>query len=328
MSRPTTPEEILPAVRAALASPDARLGRHRASIRFDLASVGFRVGIRPDGVDVFDDLAGDGPLVRMPAERFLSIIDGSTDLHLLFLRDEVEIVPKEDVEAQLLAKGALVRLVAALSVDGSLEGTLIETLYREMDVRTYRSSIPAPCGQRLYDLVRKQKPEHTLEIGLAHGLSTLCIALALEHNGAGTHYANDPFQRTSFKSSGLKNVERAGLSHRVVHLEKPDYVALPELLAQGKRFQLVFIDGCHFADYTMVDFFYSDLLLDDGGLLLIDDAHLAEVDLVVQYVLDKRASSYELVQEQTTERMAVLRRRGPDARNEAGLKLVERPRVA
>ena len=42
--------------------------------------------------------------------------------------------------------------------------------------------------------------------------------------------------------------------------------------ASGQRIDFAFIDGWHTFDYAMIDFFYVDLLLKPGGVLVIDDA--------------------------------------------------------
>lgn len=47
---------------------------------------------------------------------------------------------------------------------------------------------------------------------------------------------------------------------------------LPALEAAGRRVDFAFIDGWHTFDYAMVDFFYIDLLLRPGGVLVLDDA--------------------------------------------------------
>jgi len=59
-------------------------------------------------------------------------------------------------------------------------------------------------------------------------------------------------------------------------IEEPSYLALPLLLAdvQTKRaepFDLIFVDGMHLCDYTLVDNFFAALLLRPGGILLLDD---------------------------------------------------------
>lgn len=66
-------------------------------------------------------------------------------------------------------------------------------------------------------------------------------------------------------------VRRAGLQQRFTLIEKPSHLGLPALLAEGRKFDFIFIDGWHSFDYAFVDYYYSDLLLNDGGVLVFDD---------------------------------------------------------
>ena len=49
------------------------------------------------------------------------------------------------------------------------------------------------------------------------------------------------------------------------------YIALPKLLEKYKYnyFDFIFIDGFHTFDYTLVDFFFSNLLLKINGIIVI-----------------------------------------------------------
>ncbi len=55
------------------------------------------------------------------------------------------------------------------------------------------------------------------------------------------------------------------------------YKALPDAVTRKEKYQLIFIDGWHTFDYTLVDFFYADLLLELGGFLVFDDVQLPAV---------------------------------------------------
>jgi len=49
---------------------------------------------------------------------------------------------------------------------------------------------------------------------------------------------------------------------------------------------MIFIDGWHTFDYTLLDLFYSFLLLKKNGYIVIDDALHPGVNKVVKYVQD------------------------------------------
>lgn len=145
-------------------------------------------------------------------------------------------------------------------------------------------------GKMLYDLVNDNEMKLTLEVGCAMGTSALYITQALAENGkGGKHIAIDPNQSTQYKSIGSTSVERAGLSGQFELMEEPSYLALPKLLERQRRgelgkFDLIFIDGWHTFDYTLVDFFYADLLLAKHGILLLDDIRHPGVARVLSYV--------------------------------------------
>jgi len=293
-------------------------------VRFDLGALRFRLDVTPDGAKLVRADEDDNrpcPTFAMPPDDLVDLFSGRADLHVRRTRDEIAL-SAPDAEQALVAHALLARLIAAVAMPDELRGTVLEDIYRTMNPRVFMSAIPITSSRRLYEMVRELKPERTLEVGFANGISTLAIAYGLEHNGRGRHYANDPFQHEHYRDAGLKNLARAGLSERVTHLERPDYLELPKLLEQGLVFDLIFIDGCHFLDYTMVDFFYADRLLVPGGCLLIDDVHLEEVDHVVRFIAERRSESYELQGRRSSERLAVFQKIDDDRRSERGLRFV------
>ena len=90
-----------------------------------------------------------------------------------------------------------------------------------------------------------------------------------------------------------KGVKEFGLDKRSKCIMKKSYEALPELLKKEK-FDFIFIDGWHTFDYTLIDFFYSNLLLKIGGIILIDDALHRGVGKSVQY-FDKNYLFYKRI---------------------------------
>jgi predicted O-methyltransferase YrrM len=152
--------------------------------------------------------------------------------------------------------------------------------------------IPREEGDLLYSLVRASRPNLTVEVGMANGLSTLFIAQALKDNGHGTHVAIDPFQSTDWKGAGLELLRKAGLVDRVELIEKPSHQALPELEQAGRTAEFVLIDGSHMFDYVIADFVCSDRLLAVGGLMAFDDSDWAAIRSAIRYILANRR--YEL----------------------------------
>lgn len=141
---------------------------------------------------------------------------------------------------------------------------------------------------RLYELICEHMPKRVLEIGMANGTSSIVISEALKTNGGGSLTSIDPYQSKSidsggFASQGLTNLSALGLDAGHTLIEKPDYLALPELLADGQTFDFILVDGYHSFDYTFIDVFYADLLLKCQGVLCIHDSTMPAVYKVLKY---------------------------------------------
>ena len=140
-------------------------------------------------------------------------------------------------------------------------------------------------AQRLYDLVRARRPEVTVELGFAHGISALAIAQALEDNGCGTHHVVDPFENSHFEGVGLTSIDRAGLRDRVVFHEAYAEEVVPSL----PRTSFAFIDSSHLFDLTLMDFILVDKRLDVGGLIGFHDLWLPGLVKALRYIVTNRA---------------------------------------
>jgi predicted O-methyltransferase YrrM len=146
------------------------------------------------------------------------------------------------------------------------------------------SAISPAEGFHLYDLIKRNGYRDILEVGMANGLSTLYMAQALADNGAGNLTSIDPFQSTQWKSVGIHNITEAKLSDYHNLIEKKSYIALPELLTDEKKYDMIFIDGMHLFDYTLLDVFYATLLCKDGGVIIIDDILHKAPAKVIKYI--------------------------------------------
>lgn len=106
----------------------------------------------------------------------------------------------------------------------------------------------------------------------------------MKDNGGGEVLSIDPFQSSQWGNTAVTQCRRAGLGDIVHVVEEKSLLALPRLLAEGRRFEFVFIDGMHLFDYTLVDFFYADQLLDVGGVVCVDDARHVAVGCCIEYL--------------------------------------------
>ena len=148
------------------------------------------------------------------------------------------------------------------------------------------SAISREEGSLLLDLIRNDPSIcKTLEIGCAYGLSSLFIVAGLAGRPAAHHTIIDPFQYKNWKGVGIHNLKRAGFEAFTL-VEKRSEFALPEILESGEEaFDLVFIDGFHTFDHTLVDCFYATRLLRPGGYLVVDDVSMPSIRKVLDYLL-------------------------------------------
>lgn len=160
--------------------------------------------------------------------------------------------------------------------------------HRGMDGQLYMldgiTRIVEEEGQVLAELHRQNRPDLSIEIGLAYGFSTLFILDAMQEGEYGHHIAIDPGADTAWNGIGLRAVKEAGLSDRFHWIKATSAEALPEMQRSGKRAQFIYIDGAHLFDYALVDFFLADKLLDVGGIIAIDDMWMPALKRMVSYV--------------------------------------------
>jgi predicted O-methyltransferase YrrM len=142
-------------------------------------------------------------------------------------------------------------------------------IYIDSKIKKIHSGIKSPEMETIINLISNNNIENCLEIGMVFGTSAVTILSNKKCN----LISIDPYQSTQWESYGKKLVNELGYSDRHELIEKKSYVALPELLDKYTgHFDYIFIDGFHTFDYTLVDFFYSNLLLKVGGIIMIDDA--------------------------------------------------------
>lgn len=159
-------------------------------------------------------------------------------------------------------------------------------------------------------LVQENACRRTLEVGFAYGFSAISI-LSGSRGVAGAHHtAIDPFQ-PRWDNNGPKVVEHFGFKN-YDYIDDFSALALPKLVEKKREFDFIFIDGSHKFDAILVDFYMSDLLLVDGGIIALDDTWMKSTKVVVDFV--ERNLNYETIA-RDTENTAVFRKCGPDIRN-------------
>ncbi len=176
----------------------------------------------------------------------------------------------------------------AEAVHVSQEMMMSREVGREIETESFFDAISLDEALEIYSAVRAIGPEHSAEIGFCCAGSGLAILKGLEDQGRGMHHVCDPYQSSYAKNAGLRNVERAGLAHRLHFQEKfPEEIvpALPPL-------QFVFIDASHLFDISILDFVLADKKLDVGGVVAFHDLWMPSLQKLVRYILANR--NYEI----------------------------------
>lgn len=148
-------------------------------------------------------------------------------------------------------------------------------------------------GLALREWVRSEGAVRTLETGLGFAISTLFIFEGLLANGPEVrHVASDPYQltglpvhSTTYAGVGLQTLEDAGVRDLVEFYAEESQITLPRLLAEGRHFDLAFLDGNHRFEGVLLDLVYSGRLLEEGGVVFVDDVQLPGVRRAVNFCL-------------------------------------------
>lgn len=135
-------------------------------------------------------------------------------------------------------------------------------------------------------VILKEKPVSTLEIGLALGASALTFLGSLQEvNDADFfHTAIDPFQNSQWQGIGVDQIERGGLSKNFRFIEQDSMIALPSLCERDESFEVIYVDGNHKFENVFVDFLFGVRLLSSNGMILFDDCTFPQVKKVIKFI--------------------------------------------
>lgn len=182
-------------------------------------------------------------------------------------------------------------------------------------------AIGAEEGRALHDWIRKEGALRTVETGLGFGVAALFICKALLENGPqGRHVAIDPYQivtlanhRTSFAGAGLQVLEDAGVDDFVEFYGEESQIVLPRLFAEGRRFDLAFLDGNHRFEGIFLDLIYIGRLLGQGGIAFVDDTQYPSVSRAVAFCVANLGWTVEEEGREGDAHEWTVLRTGPDA---------------
>lgn len=163
-------------------------------------------------------------------------------------------------------------------------------------------------GLWLYRLCRDTKPQQTMEIGCAYGFSTLYLLAG----GTASHIAIDPHENSSWSGIGVGRVQAVGMSSAFRLIEEKSIVAIPTLMCNGVRFDIIFIDGNHCFDDVLADFTLCALTCKMGGYIILDDMWMPAISKVVSFVRRNRKDFSEVAT--SVENIAAFQRTAEDQR--------------
>ncbi|WP_298737589.1 class I SAM-dependent methyltransferase [uncultured Chitinophaga sp.] len=149
------------------------------------------------------------------------------------------------------------------------------------EVVAINSETPKGQCEFLQTLIREHNFSSAIEVGLAHGTSTLAIAEAVAEN-KGSSVAMDPYERSYWNSVGLDLVAQAG--YQVEFIEDFSYRVIPKFLEAGRKFDFAYVDSTKLTDWLMTDFFLIDKALVNGGIIVFDDVNYPSIRKLVRYI--------------------------------------------
>lgn len=160
-------------------------------------------------------------------------------------------------------------------------------LYIDNKIIKIHSGIKTLEGKFLQNLVTHKKLKNIIEVGFAFGISAMFITTGIKNNKTnGKLISIDPFQTEQWKGNGVKLLKSLKLNKYHELIENKSYLVLPQLLEKNKEnsFDMVFVDGWHTFDYTLLDTFYADKLVRIGGYIIIDDVLHYSVKQCIKYI--------------------------------------------
>ena len=123
----------------------------------------------------------------------------------------------------------------------------------------------------LYALVVGYGAKRVLEIGTNDGTSTLALLKGAAEIGGG-HVTSVDIEPCD---TARALVERFELAQHWTFRRGDSRDVLPQLRAEGARFDFVLVDGDHTYEATRSDVEHASAMLADGGVLLVHDCYLA-----------------------------------------------------
>lgn len=170
------------------------------------------------------------------------------------------------------------------------------------------SSIKTIEAEFLFNFLQEKGITTTLETGFAYAKSASHIIAATKSK----HIVIDPFQE-NYNNLGLKNISLLDFDNYLTFYNDYSHNILPHLVLENRQFDFIFIDGDHKFDGEFIDFYYADLILENGGYILMHDTWMRSTRLVMSFIKSNR-KDYKYIKT-PLRNFALYQKIGKDSRN-------------
>lgn len=124
--------------------------------------------------------------------------------------------------------------------------------------------------QKIFDII---KPQRSVEVGFAYGISTLFILEKHRefNSDACSHIVIEPKTDTYWGTAAEYNIGKEGLSKYLdIRRDRSDKI-LTKLYHENANVQYAYVDTTKQFDVVFQDFYFIDKILDVGGVFILDD---------------------------------------------------------
>ena len=155
---------------------------------------------------------------------------------------------------------------------------------QEGKLENFSSEDKPQTGYYLYSLIKDNSLHKILQIGTRNGIETMYFDAAL--------------QTISDKKNNVLHIiqdeekwkERFGITFDKLKtknkkwFKEETYLVLPELIEKEMTYDMIIVKGNFLFDYTLMDFFYADKLLEVGGIMTIHTARFESRQKLIKYI--------------------------------------------
>jgi hypothetical protein len=157
------------------------------------------------------------------------------------------------------------------------------------------SEIKPYTGYYLYSLIKENRFNKILQIGARNGIDSLYLDLGLQNLflTEGLKDQNSDAKRPrsidiiQSSKEWNKNIQTTfdGLETKDKKLYLSDsFLVLPEMVEKDEKYNMILLKGNHLFDNSLMDFFYSDKLLMNGGIIVLFDAKFESSQKLAKYI--------------------------------------------